>query len=197
MSAALGPALREHGLSIAGGRAPASRKPYNPSMLLPAIKARRSCRSFKPDPVPDNLVQELLKAAFFAPTARHMRAVECIVVTDQKTRQAIADALTPQEFVAQSPVIIVPVADTKAASKPREDLTLATANIWLQATHLQLGCVWKHVHDGEEQAKLRAALGIPAHYLVINVLPIGYPVEMPPPHLDAECDPKKIHREKF
>jgi len=83
------------------------------------------------------------------------------------------------------------------ASKPREDLALATENIWLQATHLQLGCVWKHVHDGEEQQKLRAALGIPENFLVINVLPIGYPTEMPTPYTDAEFDSKKIHREKW
>lgn len=166
-------------------------------MILPAIRNRRACRAFKPDPVPAAFVEELLRAAFFAPTARHIRAVEFIVVTDQKMRQAIADALVPQDFVAKAPLIIVPVADTKVASKPREDLTLATENIWLQATELKLGCVWKHVHDGEEQEKLRAVLGIPAHFLVINVLPIGYPAEMLPPHTDAEVDPKKIHREKW
>ncbi len=166
-------------------------------MLLPAIVARRACRAFKPDAVPDSLVEELLKAAFFAPTARHIRAVEFIVVTDQKKRQAIADALVPQDFVAKAPLIIVPIVDTKTASKPREDLALATENIWLQATHLQLGCVWKHVHDGEEQENLRAILGIPEKHLVINVLPIGYPAEPLPPHTDAECDPKKIHQEKW
>jgi len=167
------------------------------TMMLPAILARRSCRSFKQDAVPDEMVKELLKAAFFAPTARHIKAIEYIVVTDQKTRKAIANSLAPQEFVAKAPVIIVPVSDTKIASKPREDLSLATENIWLQATELKLGCVWKHVHDGDEQEKLRAVLGIPSHFLVINVLPIGYPEEMPPPHTDAEFDLKKIHREKW
>jgi len=166
-------------------------------MMLDAIVHRRSYRNFKSDPVPPDLIGELIKAAQFAPTARHIRAVEFIVVTDEKTRQAIAGALVPQDFVAKAPLIIVPVADTKTASKPREDLTLATANIWLQATHLKLGCVWKHVHDGEEQEKLRAVLGIPSHFLVINVLPIGYPAEMLPPHSDAEFDQKKIHREKW
>lgn len=166
-------------------------------MILEAISNRRSCRNFKPDPVPPDLIEELIKAAQFAPTARHIRAVEFIAVTDLKKRQAIADALVPQDFVAKAPLIIVPVADTRTASKPREDLTLATANIWLQATHLNLGCVWKHVHDGEEQEKLRAVLGMPDHYMVINVLPIGYPAEMLPPHTDAEVDLKKIHQEKW
>lgn len=166
-------------------------------MMLDAIVHRRSYRNFKPDLVPSALIGELIKAAQFAPTARHIRAVEFIVVTDEKMRRAIADALVPQEFVATAPLIIVPVADTKTASKPREDLSLATQNIWLQATHLKLGCVWKHVHDGEEQENLRKVLGIPAHFLVINVLPVGYPAETLPPHTDAEFDTKKIHREKW
>lgn len=171
--------------------------PYTGAMLLPAILARRACHQFKPDPVPPDLIEELIKAAQFAPTARNRRPVEFIVITDRAVRQKMHDVLVPQDFVAQAPVLIVPVADTKTASKPREDLTLASAHIWLQATHLKLGCIWKHVHDGEEQEKLRAVLGIPEHYLVINVLPVGYADEPLPAHTDAEFDPKKIHREKF
>ncbi|MDD5102909.1 MAG: nitroreductase family protein [Candidatus Peribacteraceae bacterium] len=166
-------------------------------MILEAISNRRACRTFLADPVPLELIEELIHAGQYAPTARHIKSVEYIFVTDEKTHRAIAGALVPQDFVATAPVIIVPVADTKTASKPREDLTLATANIWLQAAHLGLGCVWKHVHDGEEQEKLRAVLGIPEHYLVINVLPIGYPAETLAPHTDEEFDPKKIHREKW
>ncbi|MFH0851942.1 MAG: nitroreductase family protein [Candidatus Peregrinibacteria bacterium] len=166
-------------------------------MLLPAIVARRACRSFKPDPVPPELIEELIKAAQFAPTARNRKSVEFIVVTDLKMREAIHDALVPQDFVKEAPVLIVPVADTKVASKPREDLALASENIWLQATDLKLGCVWKHVHDEEELRKLRSLLGIPEHCLVMNILPIGYAAEMPPPHTDAEFDSKKIHLEKW
>lgn len=166
-------------------------------MILEAISNRRACRNFKPDPVPPDLIGELIKAAQFAPTAYNRRAVECIVVTDQKMKQAIHDALVPQDFVLEAPMIIVPAADTNVASKPREDLSLATENIWLQATHLKLGCVWKHVHDENELEKIRSLLNIPEHCMVINVLPIGFPAEMPPPHTDAEFDPNKIHQEKW
>lgn len=166
-------------------------------MILEAISNRRACRKFLSDPVPHDLIEELIKAAQFAPTAHNRRAVEFIIVTDQKMKQAIHDALVPQDFVWQAPVLIVPVTDTKIASKPKEDLALASENVWLQATNAKLGCVWKHVHEGEEQEKLRAILGIPEHFLVINVIPIGYPAQMPPPHTDAEFDAKKIHRERW
>ncbi len=166
-------------------------------MILDAISHRRACRSFKAESVPPALIEELIKAAQFAPTSRNRRPVEFVVVTDQKMRQAIHDVLVPQDFVAQAPVLIVPIANTQTANNPQADLALASQNIFLQATHLKLGSVWKHVHDGEEQEKLRATLGIPEHFLIMNVIPIGYPAEMPPPHTDAEFDAKKIHHEKF
>jgi len=166
-------------------------------MILEAISNRRACRQFLSDFVPPELIMELITAAQFAPTAHNRRPVEFIIVTDRKMKQAIHDALVPQDFVVQAPVLIVPVADTKTASKPREDLALASENIFLQATHLKLGSVWKHVHESEEQEKLHAILGIPEHYLMINIIPVGYAEEMPPPHTDTEFDSKKIHREKW
>jgi nitroreductase len=120
-------------------------------MLLPAIGNRRAVRDFKPDPVPPAQIEELIRAAQFAPTAHNRRAVEFIVVTNQKTKDALFEALVPQEFVKEAPAIIVPVVDTKTASKPVEDLALASQNIFLQATSMGIGSVWKHVHDGEEQ----------------------------------------------
>jgi len=166
-------------------------------MLLPAIGNRRAVRDFKPDPVPPAQIEELIRAAQFAPTAHNRRAVEFIVVTNQKTKDALFEALVPQEFVKEAPAIIVPVVDTKTASKPVEDLALASQNIFLQATSMGIGSVWKHVHDGEEQEKVRAILGIPPHFLLINIIPVGYARETPPPHTEAEYDPKKIHREKW
>jgi nitroreductase len=166
-------------------------------MILDAIAKRRAVRSFKPNPIPPPLIEELLKAGMFAPTARNRRPIEYIVVTDKRMREAIHNALIPQDFVKEAPVIIVPVADTKIASKPREDLAIASENIFLQATHLGIGSVWKHVHDGEEQERIRTVLGIPAHFLVINVIPIGFVEEMPPPHTDTEFEERRIHSEKW
>lgn len=184
-------------LSAIEGSEVEGRTLYTVRMILDAILHRRSCRTFKPDPVPPSLIEELIRAGQFAPAAHHIKSIEYVVVTDPVIRKAIADVLVPQEFVAKAPVVIVPVADTRIASKPREDLCLATANIWLQATHLRLGCVWKHVHDGEEQVKLRAVLGIPEHFLFINVLPIGFPAEGIAPHTDEEFDLKRVHKEKW
>lgn len=170
---------------------------YTGGMLLPAIVNRRAVRDFKPDPVPPAQIEELIRAAQFAPTAHNRRAVEFIVVTDQKTKDALFGALVPQDFVKEAPAIIVPVADTKTASKPREDLALASENIFLQATSMDIGSVWKHVHEGEELTNVRKVLGIPPHFLLVNIIPIGFAKETPSPHTDAEFDPKKIHREKW
>ncbi|MDD4627879.1 MAG: nitroreductase family protein [Candidatus Peribacteraceae bacterium] len=166
-------------------------------MVLPAILRRRAVREYRKDPISSEQIEEIIKAAQFAPTARNRRAVEFIVVTDRETRTALSNALLPQEFVKEAPVIIVPVVNTKAASKPVIDLALASQNIFLQATSMGLGSIWKHVHEGEELEKVRAILGIPENFLLTNIIPIGYAEVPPPPHTDAEYDAKKIHREKW
>ena len=53
------------------------------------IKGRRSVRYFKPDPLPEETVDELLRIAAHAPTGVNVRGVEFIVVEDRVTMEGI------------------------------------------------------------------------------------------------------------
>ena len=52
--------------------------------LLKAIKERRSIRAFKPDPVPKQTIEEILKLAILAPSAINLQPWELIVVTGEE-----------------------------------------------------------------------------------------------------------------
>lgn len=41
------------------------------SETIRVIKSRRSIRNFKPDPIPDHMLQEILECAIYAPSARN------------------------------------------------------------------------------------------------------------------------------
>jgi nitroreductase len=56
---------------------------------LELIKGRRTLRAFKPDPVPDEMVEKLLEAARWAPTGFNMQPLEMLVVKDLGLREAI------------------------------------------------------------------------------------------------------------
>jgi len=167
--------------------------------MLEAIKNRRSVRFYKSDPVSDEQIEELIKAAQFAPSAYSNHAIEFIVVSDQETREKLCElAVGVQPFVKEAPVLIIPASDTQKSTHAVEDISCASENIWLQATEMGLGTVWKNV-EAEAQEPIKKLLGIPENFKVINILPVGYPIEdkAPPPHKDEEFKKEKIHPEKW
>ncbi len=59
--------------------------------ILDVIVSRKSIRRYKPDPVPDELIDKVLEAARWAPTGENYQPWRFIVVRDQETRNRIAD----------------------------------------------------------------------------------------------------------
>ncbi|MBI4330016.1 MAG: nitroreductase family protein [Chloroflexi bacterium] len=59
--------------------------------LLDIIRRRRSCRRFKPDPIPDELVEKILEAGRWAMSGANGQPWEFIVIKDQKTKDKIAE----------------------------------------------------------------------------------------------------------
>ena len=166
-------------------------------MVTKEIKNRRSVREYKPDAVPQEYITEIIKAGQFAPTARHNAAVEFIVVENQETKDNIFE-IVGQEFVKEAKVIIIPVTDTTKTNCPVEDLSVASENMFLQATSFGLGTVWKALKSElKETEKIRKLLGIPEQYIAINIIPVGYPKEKPESHTDKDFDSRKIHEEKW
>lgn len=59
--------------------------------LLELVKKRRSIRKFKPDPVPDELINKILEAARWAPSGANSQPWEFVVIKDK----ALRDKLVP------------------------------------------------------------------------------------------------------
>ncbi len=141
-------------------------------MIIKEILNRRSVREYKDKEVSDGHIAEIIKAGQFAPTARHNQAVEFMVIKNQKTKDAVFE-IVGQEFVKMAPVLIVPASDTtKSTNLAIQDLSLASENMFLQATALGLGTVWKNIRP-EWEEKVKKLLGIPEKYKIINIIPIG------------------------
>lgn len=166
-------------------------------MVIKEILNRRSVREYKKDAVPEEYIVEIIKAGQFAPSARNNRTVEFVVVKNQETKNKIFE-IVGQEFVKEAAVLIIPTTDTNKTNCPVEDLSVVSENMFLQATALGLGSVWKAIKkEVNEEEKIKKLLGIPQQYKTINIIPIGYPKENPKPHTDKDFDPAKIHQEKW
>ncbi len=63
--------------------------------VLTAIKERRSCRKFSPDPVDDEQIQTILEAAVCAPSPLNAQPWEFVVITSDAVKEKIADYIDP------------------------------------------------------------------------------------------------------
>ncbi len=60
------------------------------------VRSRKSCRKFKPDPIPDECIEEILEATRWAMSGANGQPWEFIVVKDQQTKDKLAEAMNEQ-----------------------------------------------------------------------------------------------------
>jgi len=83
--------------------------------LFEAIYGRRSIRSFKETPIPEEALTKILDAARWAPSAGNVQPCEFIVVRDGRLKEALAQAALNQEFIAEAPAVVVVCDDRERA----------------------------------------------------------------------------------
>jgi nitroreductase len=161
-------------------------------MVHEIIKNRRSIREYKSDVVSDETIKELIKAAQFAPTGHGIRAWEFWVIKNPELKKQIQAIIPEQDFVDKVPVLILIGVDIKKTDLFFQDISVATENIFLQAQSMGLGTVWKNlgIENGKQIKKL---VGIPDNFEIINLIPVGNPAEIVPPHNDEDFEENRIH----
>jgi nitroreductase len=139
---------------------------------LEAIRARRSVRSFTEKPVPREMVREIMDGARLAPSANNIQPWEFVVVTDQTTRERIAEVTDYGKFIADAPVCIaVFCRDTKYYL---EDGCAATENILVGACGLGLSSCWVAGDKKRYAKKINEILTVPDSYKLVSLLALGY-----------------------
>ncbi len=150
--------------------------------LYQVIKTRRSIRTYKTDPVPDDILIRILEAGRLAPSAKNIQPWKFIVIKDEKIRQELVPACRNQTFIGQAPIVICVVALEKIAwgnmggywSSYPVDLAIALEHIILAATAEGLGTCWIGAYQEEEVKRI---LQVPQDVKVIALTPLGYPAQ--------------------
>ncbi len=150
--------------------------------VLETIRSRRSIRSYKSDPVPRELIEQVLEAGMYAPTGKGMQSPIILAVTDKAVRDKLS-AMNAKIMGSDSdpfygaPVVLVVLADR---SKPNHvyDGTLVMENLMLAAHSLGLGSCWinraREEFDSEEGKQLLKSLGITGDYEGIGHCILGW-----------------------
>ena len=57
--------------------------------ILEVLTSRKSIRRYKPDPIPDEMLDKILEAARWAPTGENYQPWRLIVIRDPETKRKI------------------------------------------------------------------------------------------------------------
>ena len=68
------------------------------------IRTRRTVREFKPDPVPEAIVQKILQAGRWAPSSSNTQPWHFVVVSARETIAALGRIATQGPFIGQAPL---------------------------------------------------------------------------------------------
>ena len=164
-----------------------------PKEILDFICRRRSVRRFQKKPVPDEILEVLMKAAMAAPSGNNAQPWEFVIVRDAKIKEELSRVHSWVGMAAEAPAAVV-VLGNKSSEWWQDDCAAATENLLLAAANLGLGTVWCGIKEDQARA-VRKILGVPGNMGVLCIVPLGYPAESTSPHTKYRKD--KIHWDRY
>lgn len=146
-----------------------------------AIRTVRQARQYRPDPVPDAVLDELLEIARWTGSSRNSQPWRFIVITDKERLRQISRLRPPIAWVAEAPLAIAIVLDGANALSEAYDEGRVTERLLIGARMLGLGGGVAWYGDESQQAEGKRILGIPAEHTARSVVVIGYPTSTKDP----------------
>ncbi len=146
------------------------------------IAARYSVRAYRPDPVEDEKLAQVLEAARLAPTADNRQPFQLIVI-HTAGREAELRQIYNREWFTQAPLIICACGVPRLGWIRRDqrryldvDVAIVMDHLILAATDLGLGTCWIAAFNAEAARRI---LKLPAEVEPLIFTPLGYPADTP------------------
>jgi len=145
------------------------------------IEKRYSVRAYKPDPVEDEKLHQVLRAAHLAPTAANRQPFQIIVIHTTGREQKLRRIYNKDWFV-QAPLVICACGTPAQGWVRRDDgksycdvdVAIAMDHLILAAADIGLGTCWIAAFD---PTAAREVLGLPDDVEPIVFTPLGYPAD--------------------
>jgi len=176
--------------------------PSNP--VIDCLMDHRSVRKFKPEPIPEDVIETILRAGTRAATAGGIQPYAFIVLDDPEVLKKVS--------YIPGPLAIVAVVDQYRVKRYYElngapfyndqainlfiscwDATIALHNVVIAAESLGLGGVYIGMVLSQD---LQESLGVPEYVVPAGLVTLGYPDETPElrPRLPLEA---VVHRNRY
>lgn len=153
------------------------------NQVIEAMLSRRSCRSYKPEQVREDTLQEILLAGTYAASGMGRQSGKIVVVQDKGTIEqlramnaAVMGNPNSDPFYG-APTVCVVLADPDVSTW-QEDGSLILGNLMLAASTLGVASCWIHraqqEFDSPEGKALLEKWGIPTRYRGVGHCILGY-----------------------
>ena len=161
---------------------------------------RRSIRAYRPDPIPSEVLDEILQAGTYAATGMNRQSPIMVAVTnrdvrDRLSRMNAAIMGSDRDPFYGAPVVVVVLAD-RSVPTYRYDGSLVMGNLMAAAHALGVGSCWIHrareEFDSEEGRALLKEWGVEGDYEGIGHCILGY-YDGPAPAARPRKDSYVIH----
>lgn len=152
--------------------------PGNARELISFLRSLRAVRSFRPDPIPQQVIDDILDVARWSGSASNRQPWEIVVIRDAETLQALADVEGYAGHLADAPLGILLVMASERPEQETYDEGRLSERIMLAASVHGVGSsIGWIVGSGRDAAK--DILGIPPGRTVRTAISLGYPDEAP------------------
>ena len=142
------------------------------------VKQRYSVRSYRPDPVEPEKLQQILEAAQIAPTAANRQAFKVFVIKTEGKQEALK-RIYAKEWFSEAPYVlcVCSIPEKNWLRKDNKnysdvDAAIVMDHIILAATALELGTCWIGAFDVQVA---REVLGLDETVEPVIFTPLGYP----------------------
>ena len=148
------------------------------------IFGRHSVRNFLPNPIPQEVLSDILEAGRLAPSAQNRQPWRYIVFTENDKIQKLALNCgligLSNFFIRKAPCMIIACAETKANLRLNGqdyylvDTAISFHQMMLMARSYGIESCWLAAFS---EKKLSSYLDIPASWRIVALSPFGYPAE--------------------
>lgn len=151
--------------------------------VMKNILTRRSVRKFTEEPIPKDILSDLVDAALHAPSGCAKQTWKFTVITNKEviTRlvNTIGKVLERDGYDMYQPTAIIMPSNLKDSIWGKEDNACALENIFLAAHSHGVGSVWinqmQNICDVPAIREILNDIGVPADHVVYGIAALGYP----------------------
>jgi nitroreductase len=139
------------------------------------LRSLRAVRRFRPNPVPQDVIDDLLEVARWTGSARNLQPWE-LVIRDRETLRVLAEVRGYAGHLARAPLgIVLVMSGEREEQETYDEGCLSERNMLAALAHGVGSSIGWLVGEGRAAAK--EILGIPPERVVRPAISLGYPDE--------------------